>query len=126
VLAGCTTTPPVLTDRYPMGLRTSMCDGTGATSWAHDKMGRVQQERRTISKAKGDYENDTFNLDGSVANVTSLGFKVSYTYGGAARPLTATQATATTFVSGATYAPSGHLTGMTMGRSVGLRRDHGR
>ena len=118
-LTGCPTAPPALTDSYPVGRRTSMCDGSGATSWAHDNMGRVLKERRTIGTVQGDYENDTFNLDGSVANVTSLGYGVSYTYNGAARPLTATHAT-TKFVSGATYAPPGELTGGTLGVATGF------
>jgi YD repeat-containing protein len=46
-LTGCTTSPPGDTDSFPVGRRTSMCDGSGATSWKHDQMGRVLQERRT-------------------------------------------------------------------------------
>jgi hypothetical protein len=82
-------------------------------------MGRVKQERRTIGTVKGDYENDIFNLDGSVANVTSLNYGVSYTYSGAARPLTATHST-TKIVSGAVYAPPGELAGMTLGSATGF------
>jgi RHS repeat-associated protein len=113
-LTGCTTAPPALTDNYPKGRRTSMCDGSGATSWAHDSMGRVLQERRTIGTVIGNYENDAFNLDGSVQSMTSLGYSVGYTYSAAARPLTATNST-TNFVSGATYFPPGELAGMTLG-----------
>jgi len=68
---------------------------------------------------RGDYENDTFNLDGSVASVTSLGFNVGYTYGGAAQPLKATHSS-TNVVTGATYAPPGELTGMTLGSATGF------
>jgi RHS repeat-associated protein len=114
-LTGCTIAPPALTDSYPVGRRTSMCDGSGGTSWAHDTMGRILQERRTIGTIKGDYENDLFNLDGSVATMTSLNYGVGYTYGGDARPLTAAHGTSITFVSGATYAPPGELTGGTLG-----------
>jgi YD repeat-containing protein len=35
-LTGCTTTPPSVTDSNPVNPRTSMCDGSGATSWTHD------------------------------------------------------------------------------------------
>jgi RHS repeat-associated protein len=118
-LTGCTIAPATLTDSYPIGRRTSMCDGSGATAWAHDKVGRVLQERRTINTVKGDYENDAFNLDGSVASATSLGYQVSYTYGGAALPLTATHST-TNFLTGATYAPPGELTGGTLGSATGF------
>jgi len=118
-LTGCTIAPPGLTDSYPVGRRTSMCDGSGGTSWSHDTMGRILQERRTIGKAIGDYENDAFNLDGSVASVTSLGYGVTYTYSGAARPLTAMHS-ATNLVTGATYAPPGELAGMTLGSATGF------
>lgn len=119
-LTGCTSTPPALTDSNPAGNRTAMCDGSGATSWVHDIMNRVLQERRTIGTVSGDYENDTFNLDGSVASVTSLGYGVSYTYSGAARPLTAAYGSSINFVTGATYAAPGELTGMTMGSATGF------
>jgi RHS repeat-associated protein len=118
-LTGCSTAPPGLTDSYPVGRRTSMCDGSGGTSWAHDKLGRTLKERRTIGTVSGDYENDTFNLDGSVATVTSLGYGVTYTYGGAGRPVKAMHST-TNLVTSATYAPPGELTGMTLGSATGF------
>ena len=118
-LTGCTIAPPGLTDSYPVGRRTSMCDGSGGTSWSHDTMGRLLQERRTIGTIKGEYENDAFNLDGSVASMTSLGYGVNYTYSGAARPLTALQS-ATNLVTAATYAPPGELAGMTLGSATGF------
>jgi RHS repeat-associated protein len=115
--SGCTPMPPGVTDAYPIGRRTAMCDGSGATSWKHDKMGRVLSERRTIGAVSGDFETDTYNLDGSPTNVTTLGYGVSYAYSGAGRPLSATNYTGGTnkFVSGATYAPPGELAAMTMG-----------
>ncbi len=118
-LTGCTTKPPGDTDSYPVGRRTAMCDGSGATSFTHDKMGRILQERRTIGAATGEYETDAYNLDGSPASVTSLGYSVGYTYNGAARPLTAeNSASGTNFVTGATYAPPGELSGFTNGSSI--------
>src|SRR5712691_1262614 len=102
---------------YPAGLRTSMCDGSGAATWTHDKMGRILQERRTIGAVLGDYDTDAYNLDGSVSSITSLGYSVAYTYSGAGRPLTATNYVGGTNkpVSGATYAPPGELAAMTNG-----------
>jgi RHS repeat-associated protein len=116
-LTGCTTQPPADTDSNPIGRRTSMCDGSGAASWKHDTMGRILQERRTIGGVLGKYETDVYNLDGSPTNVTTLGYAVAYTYGGAGRALTATNYTGGTnkLVTGATYAPPGALTAMTMG-----------
>jgi RHS repeat-associated protein len=121
-LTGCTTAPPGLTDTYPVGRRTAMCDGSGAASWAHDKMGRVLTERRTIGAVLGDYETDAYNLNGSPITVTTLGYGVSYTYSRAARLLTATNNTGgvTKFVSGATYAPPGELAGATLGSATGF------
>jgi len=122
-LTGCTIAPPGLTDSYPVGRRTSMCDGSGGTSWSHDKTGRILDERRTIGTAIGDYVVDAFNLDGSVQNETILGgYAINYTYSGAARPLTVTVSTAPTTNFGivATYAPPGELAGMTMGSATGF------
>jgi RHS repeat-associated protein len=99
-----------------------MCDGSGATSWKHDKMGRVLSERRTIGAVSGAFQTDTYNLDGSPASVTTLGSGVSYTYSGVAHPLTATNCTGgtTKFVSGASYAPPGELIGATLGSATGF------
>jgi RHS repeat-associated protein len=112
-------TPPGDADSYPVGHRTAMCDGSGATSWKHDQMGRVLQERRTIGTAVGQYDTDTYNLDGSPASVTILGYGVTYTYSGAARPLTAVHSS-TKFVGSATYAPPGELAGMKLGVATGF------
>jgi RHS repeat-associated protein len=115
-LTGCTTAPPGLTDSYPVGRRTSMCDGSGAASWKHDQMGRIKQERRTIGTVKGDYETDVYNLDGSVASLTALGYAIAYTYNGAARAKTAkNSADSFNYVTSANYAPFGGLTAMSMG-----------
>jgi hypothetical protein len=94
-----------------------MCDGSGATSWSHDKMNRVLTERRTIGSVQGDYETDAYNLDGSPTSVTSLGYGVTYTYSKVGRPLSAINYTGgtTDFVTGATYASPGELATMTMG-----------
>ena len=108
--SGCTTSAPSDTDSYPLGQRTSMCDGSGATSWTHDQMGRILQEDRTIGSATAKYNNDSYNPDGSVASVTALGYNVTYTYDKAGRPITAeNSADPFNFVTSATYAPPGEL-----------------
>jgi RHS repeat-associated protein len=116
-ITGCTPVPPSNPDSNPKGLRTAMCDGSGATSWKHDQMGRVLTERRTIGSVAGDFENDAYNLNGSPTTITSIGFGVTYAYGGAGRPLTATNYTGGTnkLVTAASYAPPGELTAMTNG-----------
>jgi RHS repeat-associated protein len=122
-LSGCSPVAPNLTDSYPIGRRTSICDGSGATSWAHDQMGRIKTERRTIGAAVGDYETDTYNLDGSVGGLTVLGKSVAYVYKGAARPISAISYStnpATNYVTSATYAPFGGLTSLVNGSTSGF------
>ena len=121
-LTGCKQSPPGDPDTYPIGRRTAMCDGSGGTSWTHDQMGRVLQERRDIGPVtSGKYSANVYNLDGSAATVTSLGYSVAYTFSAAGRQLTATSYSPTTkFVSAATYAPPGELAGMTMGSATGF------
>lgn len=116
-LTGCTKAPPSLADSYPIGRRTSMCDGSGGTSWSHDQMGRVLQEERIIGSANAMSVNYAYNLDGSIASLTTPPLKtIAYTPGGAGRPLKAVDATdSINFVTGATYSPSGALTGMVNG-----------
>ncbi|HSY91514.1 MAG TPA: RHS repeat-associated core domain-containing protein [Candidatus Binatus sp.] len=116
-LTGCTTTPPSETDTYPIGRRTAMCDGSGATSWKHDQMGRNLVELRYVGTVTGKYETDAYNLAGLPTSVTSLGYSVGYTYNGAGRALGATNylGSTTKFVSAATYAPSGELASSTLG-----------
>jgi RHS repeat-associated protein len=120
-LTGCTTTPPTLTDSYPEGRRTSMCDGSGGTSWAHDQMGRTLQESRNLAGVTKSV-NYTYNLDGSLATLTTPPLKkVSYTYNAAARATKLVDSSdSINFVTSATYAPPGELTGMTVGSASGF------
>jgi RHS repeat-associated protein len=114
--SGCTPKPPVDPDSYPIGRRTAMCDGSGATSWTHDKMGRPLKERRTIGTVSNEYDNEAYNLDGSVSLVNGLGYEVFYTYNKARQPIAAfNESDPFTFATGATYAPPGELTGVSLG-----------
>jgi RHS repeat-associated protein len=116
--SGCTIAPPVDSDSYPIGRRTSMCDGSGGTSWIHDKMGRVKQERRSIgAEGINHYIDYTFNVDGSLGVLQTPPMKtLNYTYSGAGR---ATQLVDSTdninFALSATYAPPGELATATLG-----------
>jgi RHS repeat-associated protein len=115
-ISGCPSQPPPGdADTYPLGRRTAMCDGSGATNWTHDKMGRTLQERRTIGSIAGKNGTDVYNVDGSVASMTSLGFQVTYTYSAAGRALSALGGNAFVQSNSATYAPFGGLTGARMG-----------
>jgi RHS repeat-associated protein len=107
---GCT--PPSLTDSYPIGRRTAMCDGSGATSWSHDKMGRTAILDRTIGAATRS-ASYVYNLDGSLYQETIFsGKQLQYTYGGAGRVLSVTDPSNNpvfNFVTGAKYSPNGAL-----------------
>jgi YD repeat-containing protein len=84
-LTGCTTAPPTLTDSNPKGRMTSMCDSSGATSWAHDALGKILTEKRTILGVTKTISY-VYNLDGSAATVTYPSLKtVTYTVSNAQR-----------------------------------------
>jgi len=116
-LSGCTEAPPALTDTYPIGRRTSMCDGSGGTSWSHDQLGRILIPRRQVASASPRELTYLYNLDGSLAKQTdgSGGKVITYTTGGAGLPLAAEDASGNMFVKSAAYAPFGGLTSMING-----------
>ena len=120
--SSCATNPPTLTDTYPKGRRTAMCDGSGATSWSHDKMGRALSEKRDTDGVTQTTSN-TYNLDGSLSTLTypSTGEVITYAPGGAGRPTAAQDLTnSINYVESATYAPSGGLTSMVNGKTASL------
>jgi RHS repeat-associated protein len=119
-LSGCTPAPPTLTDTYPKARRTAMCDGSGATSWKHDPMGRVLSESRIIS-GQTKTVSYAYNLDGSLRTLTYPGTAkvITYTYGQAARALTAKDlGGGINYVTNATYAAHGALSGLQNGTSA--------
>jgi RHS repeat-associated protein len=122
---GCTPAPPSLTDTYAVGRRTWMCDGSGATAWSHDKMGRVLSEKQTQTITGGTNVTKTtsydYNLDGSLKTLTyPSGNVVNYTIGAAGR-VTKVSDSSNSYVgySGnvATYTPGGALGAMTNGHT---------
>jgi len=127
-LTGCTTSPPTLTDSNPVHSRTSMCDGSGATSWAHDAMARVLTEKRTIvgASALTNSIGYSYYKDGELNVVTypNSNRQVTYTVNGsggytAGRPLKAVDTTNNiNFATAAAYAPHGALASVTIGASV--------
>ena len=122
-LTGCTIAPPGDTDSYPIGRSTAMCDGSGGTSWVHDKMGRVKEQRRAIGALSvSHYIDYTYNLDGSLSVLQTPPMKtLNYTYNGAGRATQLLDSTdSLNFVTSATYTPPGGLTGMTMGSASGF------
>lgn len=122
-LSGCAPAPPTLTDSYPVGRRTSMCDGSGATSWSHEQMGRAAAEKRTIAGSTNVTKTISYapyNLDGSVASVTyPSGRIITYAPSGAGRPLSAVDtANNINYLTNATYAPPGELYQFSNGSSL--------
>ena len=70
-----------------------MCDGSGATSWNHDIMGRTANEKRTIvgNSAVTKTITYTYNLDGSIASLKyPSGRTVTYGPSASGRPGSAT------------------------------------
>jgi RHS repeat-associated protein len=118
-ITGCATTPPTLTDSYPKGRRTAMCDGAGAESWSHDVVGRMLTDSRTtngVTKATS----YALNLDGSVASFTyPSGRIITYTPNAAGRTVSAIDSTGPiNYATGALYAPTGALSSLTNGSSL--------
>lgn len=126
VLSNCTTSPPPLSpaDQNPKGTRTAMCDGSGATSWAHDSMGRILTEGRIINSVTATTKY-SFYLDGGLnVLIYPTGDSVAYTVNSsgtntASRLLQAVDVgNNITYVASATHAPAGDLSGFTNGGSV--------
>jgi RHS repeat-associated protein len=119
-LSGCTTAPPSLSDPNPRGRRTSMCDGSGGTSWAHDAAGRVSTESRMIAGVNKTISYG-YNLDSTIGTVTyPSGKTVTYTTSNAERLTSAKDTSSSTqFAMVASYAPTGALQGMITGQISG-------
>jgi RHS repeat-associated protein len=128
-LSGCTTTPPTINpaDANPVNYRTAMCDGSGATSWTHDPLGRVLKEQRIVngSSAINNGIQYTYYKDGELNQVTyPSGRVVTYTPNGSGgyssgRVLSAIDVgNGVNYVTNAAYAPDGALGSTTMGGSI--------
>jgi RHS repeat-associated protein len=129
-LTGCTTTPPTLTDSNPKGRMTSMCDSSGATSWAHDAAGRIVTEKRTILGVTQTISY-SYNLDSSIAAITYPSTKqLNYTVSNAQRLLTAKDSAVggPQYALTASYAAIGALqsviTGQVSGGFTGITESH--
>jgi len=111
-LTGCTVAPPSLSDANPIGRRTAMCDGAGAESWSHDSLGRPLTDQRTTNGVTKSIPY-TYNLDGSIASITYrqdyYPETLSYTPGGAGRPIAAPFSDGWGLAYAVHYAPNGSL-----------------
>jgi RHS repeat-associated protein len=121
-LTGCGTTPPTITpvDANPIHSRTSMCDGSGATSWSHDPMGRELIEKRTINgtSAITDRTVYAYYKDGELSSLTYPSGRVLTYYPNSAGRTLSVSDSSTTYVSGTTYAPQGAIGGLIYGASI--------
>ena len=114
-LSGCTTTPPPINpaDANPIGNRTSMCDGSGATSWSHDAMNRTLRSKQTLVGSANSTQVFvyTYNNDGSLASLQyPSGRTITYTTTAAGRTVSAVDsANSINYVTLAHYAPPGEM-----------------
>jgi len=122
-VAASSCAPPSLSDSNPKGERTSMCDASGTTSWAHDQMGRILTEKRTIlgTSAWTKTAGYTYNLDGSIATIINpgVGRVMTYTTNGAGRQQSVVNTGGNiNFATNATYAAFGGLATYANGTSL--------
>ncbi|HXM09215.1 MAG TPA: RHS repeat-associated core domain-containing protein, partial [Terriglobales bacterium] len=129
VLTGCATAPPTLSDSNPIGSRTGMCDGSGATSWSHDSMNRILTEDRTINGTSALTKSIVYSyyVDGELKTIKyppGLDGTVTYTPNGsggfsAGRAISAVDTgNSINYVTSATYAPHGAQATITNGASI--------
>lgn len=128
-LSGCGTTPPSISpaDANPVNYRTSMCDGSGATSWSHDPLGRAltQQEIINGSSAINNAVKYAYYKDGEINTLTyPSGRIITYTAnsaGGysAGRPVSAVDTgNSINYATNTAYAPHGAIASFKLGASI--------
>lgn len=105
---GCTA---AISDSFPKGRQTGMCDAAGNEAWSHDSMGRTLTDQRMTN---GVTKTITYTyapfVDGSIDKITyPSGLAITYSYDGAERPTSAIDANNNSYVLNATYAPQGAL-----------------
>jgi RHS repeat-associated protein len=104
-----------------------MCDGSGATAWSHDTMGRVLTEKRLLNGTSAITNSVlySYNFDGSSATLTyPTGRVITYTQNSlgsytAGRPVSAVDAAnGINYVTSAKYAPQGVISSLSNGSSI--------
>ncbi|MBZ5720712.1 MAG: RHS repeat-associated core domain-containing protein [Acidobacteriia bacterium] len=124
----CTPAPPTLSDSNKFNNRTAMCDGSGASSWSHDEMGRTKIASRLTTGATTTYTRSftySYNKDGSLATLLyPTSHQLTYTPNGsggytAGRTVSVKNiALSENYVTNASYAPQGTLKALTHGSSI--------
>jgi RHS repeat-associated protein len=120
-LTSCAVAPPPLTDGYPVGRRTAMCDGAGAESWSHDLMGRVLTDSRTTNGVpKSTVYAYLPYVDGSLNTIAYPSTRtLTFTPSSAERLLSVVDATGPiNYALNAKYAPQGSLAKLQDGGSL--------
>ena len=111
--SGCTL--PTLTISNGIGRRTGMCDGAGSEAWAYDSMGRSLFDKRTTNNLTKQF-GYTYNLDGSLATITTPAGEVeTYTQGAAGRSIGFTSSFGGNFAYNVHYTPGGAVCFMNFG-----------
>src|SRR5579871_5026920 len=92
--------PPTLSSQtFLVGRRSAMRSGFSGSAWSYDAMGRPLQDTRVNSGGGSQPQFNvkySYNLDGSLASLTyPSGNVLTYTPGGAGRPLGVSDATNT-------------------------------
>ena len=106
--SGCTL--PTLTINNGIGKRTGMCDAAGSEAWSYDISANVGWKTTDARTINGITKTFTFqsNLDGSLKSINYAGGEtVTYTPGGAGRPVSAVGAF--TYATNVRYTPSGSV-----------------
>ncbi|MHB1702394.1 MAG: RHS repeat-associated core domain-containing protein [Acidobacteriaceae bacterium] len=104
-----------------LGRRTSMTDGSGATAWSFDAMGRPTSIRKTIN---GVTKPATigYNPDGTTSTITDFGgTTANYSYNAMGLPLSVVDPSGPNFATSAAYAAPGVLTGLVQGFAGGFQ-----
>jgi len=122
-LSSCGENPPTISSPTNLvGRRSSMCAGSSSSSWSYDSMGRPLLESRLNHGSNNTTLNVSYTYwkDGSIDTLTyPSGDVVTYTPGGAGRPLGVSDSTYNYVANGttnhATYAPHGSLASMANG-----------
>lgn len=94
------------------GPRTGMSDGSGATAWSFDGMGRTASIRKTINSVTKQAVY-TYNADGSINTVDDYGGTTfTYSYDVSGRPISVVDGSSNSYAGSGVYNAAGQLTSL--------------
>jgi RHS repeat-associated protein len=95
------------------GNRTGMSDGSGATAWSFDSVGRPLASRKTIN-SQTKQSNYTYNQDGTLNTLQDFGGTTfTYSYDSVGRQSGVTDGSSNSYAASAAYDAASQLTGLT-------------